>query len=129
MKTFVLLSMLLVVANVGAMVESHPEKNEQELKINRAVLDLKVLDNVIAVYHVKYGSYPETLTQLTKAQANGISAQITEAALVDPWGRPYRYDPNTTHPKTGKPLIFTHGPDPGEPKGKITNWDSFDKKK
>ena len=128
MKSSVALVALLFVA-VG-VAESQAERKEQELraKIDKAILDLKNLETALSLFQVRTGAYPESLTQLTKPDGKR-PAVLQESHLNDPWGRPYRYDPMSLHPKTMKPLIFTHGPDLGEPKGKITNWDIFDKKK
>jgi hypothetical protein len=52
---------------------------------------------------------------------------VTGTALVDPWGRKFQYDSTKLHPNTDRPLIWSEGPNPGQPGSKISNWEVNDK--
>jgi hypothetical protein len=92
--------------------------------IDRARTDVKALEQAVATYYVKNGGWPQSLQELAQPQADGGSAYITTALLTDPWGRPYQYDLATRHPKTNLPLIWSNGPNPNDPAGRIANWES-----
>jgi hypothetical protein len=47
---------------------------------------------------------------------------LEDVALLDPWKRPYHYEPDQLHPKTHIPLIWSEGEDPDDPGWKIANW-------
>jgi type II secretory pathway pseudopilin PulG len=92
-------------------------------KEDRVRLDFKGLGVAISTYAVKNGRYPESLQALTQRQPSGDDALIEEKSLIDPWGRPYHYDPDQRHEKTDRPLIWSDGPNADDPRSKISNWD------
>ncbi|HYV40146.1 MAG TPA: type II secretion system protein GspG [Gemmataceae bacterium] len=96
----------------------------QQSRLDRARLDVKSLELAVTTYYVKYGEWPPTLKQLAQRDPkdNSPAFLASEAVLIDPWDRPYEYEPNTLHPKTEKPLIYSHGPDPKDKNGRIANW-------
>jgi hypothetical protein len=55
-------------------------------------------------------------------------APLEAKDLLDPWGRPYVYDPNETHPKSPRPLLYSQGAEPGK-SPRIRNWEADGKKK
>jgi hypothetical protein len=92
-------------------------------RIDRAKLDVKSLQLVVTTYFVKHAVYPETLKELTQRQPDGTPAMLAETGLLDPWERPYQYDPKQRDPKTDRPLIWSQGPNPGQPGSIIANWE------
>src|SRR6202035_1302650 len=92
-------------------------------KKDRAKLDCKNLEQLITSYFAKHDKYPENLEALAQTHSNGSPPLVSEKGLIDPWGRPYHYDPQKLHPKTERPLIWSDGPNPGEDGSKISNWD------
>jgi hypothetical protein len=86
-----------------------------------ARLGVKILETTLEVYKLTHGEYPDTLTILTQKEGKK-PAYLEPEALKDPWGRPYVYDPKTLDPKTGKPLIYSRGADPKDPKARISNF-------
>jgi hypothetical protein len=89
---------------------------------DRAKADLQVLTQALDAYAVlNNGSYPESLEVLTQNKGDQ-KALVTPKALLDPWGRPYVYEPTTLHPTTGRPLVYSQGPRPGDKAGRIRNW-------
>jgi Type II secretion system (T2SS), protein G len=75
------------------------------------------------IFKLRTGIYPETLKRLTEMQQNPrIPALLDEKVLLDPWGRPYKYDPKMLTPMTNAPLIWSEEPNPKDATGKITIW-------
>jgi hypothetical protein len=96
------------------------EQRRQEKGL-RTRLILKDLDKAVQAYKLIYRDYPVTLDVLTQPR-NGKPAFLELAALKDPWGRPFVYQPTILHVKTRKPRIYSHGADPKDKKGRISNW-------
>jgi hypothetical protein len=89
---------------------------DSSANIGRARLALKTLDKAMDAYRPSKG-IPDKLEEL----------DVTSTALVDPWGRPYHYDPTKLHPETDRPLIWSDGPNPGQAGSKISNWEISEK--
>jgi hypothetical protein len=88
----------------------------------RAKVNLKVLSVAVTKYFIDQGQYPPSLKALTEKQPGGGRELLEPTALIDPWGRPYVYEPNVVNPQTGTPLIYSQGPRPGDASGHIRNW-------
>jgi hypothetical protein len=89
--------------------------------VAKAQNDVMTLQHVVLAYKERHAFWPENLQILGKPQADG-GLHVVEEYLVDPWGRPYHFDPRQLHPETNTPLIWSDGPDPTNPDGRITNW-------
>jgi hypothetical protein len=94
----------------------------------RAKVDVQTLTVAVNTYYIQNGVRPKTLKQLTEKQPDGGRPFLEARALIDPWGRPYVYEPDMVHPQTGLPLIYSQGPRPGDPAGRIHNWPAPQKK-
>jgi Type II secretion system (T2SS), protein G len=92
-------------------------------RIERATLQIKSLETVVTAYFVRHGAYADSLKALTQRQPDGGPAMLVETGLLDPWERPYLYDPKQRNPKTDRPLIWSQGPNPGQPGSIIANWE------
>src|SRR5437588_4828137 len=101
------------------------EPQTQKVRFDRAKIDVKNLEKAVQVFKIKNGVYPESLQVLGQVQADGGLPYVEKALLLDPWERPYQYEPNVVSPNTGVPLIFSQGPDPKDKKGYIRNWGTF----
>jgi hypothetical protein len=87
----------------------------------RALMDTRSIGQALQTYKVNNGHFPQSLHVLTERQPDGNAALLKPSALRDPWGQPYHFDPGQLHPETGAPLVWSDG-EPGDPDGKITNW-------
>jgi len=103
-----------------ALVEAagHVEKTRR----TRAQVAVRNLTTAVEAYHARNSEYPPSLAALTEKQPGGGRPLLEPDNLLDPWGRPYVFEPGTLHPKTGQPLLYSHGPRPGDKSGRITNW-------
>ena len=91
-------------------------------KIKWAKIHVQTLAKASEIFKTRYGAYPPTLKSLTEMQPGGVPALLPVEGLIDPWLRPYQYDPKQLDPKTNYPLVWSEGPDPKDKKGKIMNW-------
>jgi hypothetical protein len=83
-----------------------------------ARLGIAKIQTAVVAYHTKHGEYPPNLKVFTEIEGSA-SAYLLDKDLIDPWGKPYRYEPTNCHPVTGRPKISTT-----TPKGvEISNWD------
>ena len=107
---------------VSAILKATPlfeERRRQKEKI--ALVGVKNLETAVTAYKLNNrGNFPANLTVLTQKQG-GKAAYLEPRDLKDPWGRPYVYDPATLSP-TGKPLIYSQGADPKDPRSRISNF-------
>jgi len=117
---FTLMEMLVVVAIllilVGAAVPIYLAYRD-DAQIDRSRADVKMIGDACSNYNARYGRYPNSLEELVQPPSGGRS-YFTEDHLMDPWGKPYNYDPNSTRPGTGEPLVSTQAPNGQE----IRNW-------
>jgi type II secretory pathway pseudopilin PulG len=61
---------------------------------------IRVLDSAIRTYSATTGELPPDLQTLTVPEKAGLYA-ISDKDLIDPWGKPYAYDP---HVQEGGPV-------------------------
>jgi general secretion pathway protein G len=79
----------------------------EEARHDRAVLDIKSIENGLKLYYAKKGTYPDTASGFKAL----VDAQILETMPKDPWGHDYVY-----MYEAGKPIIISYGRD-GVPGG------------
>ncbi len=108
-----------VIEEVGLVASS------QNIRGALARVNVRNISRAVDAYFVANGQHPKALADLTRGDKPFLEAK----ALLDPWGRPYRYDPDTLNPKTGSPLVYSEGPQPGVPGSAIRNWTDEPKKK
>lgn len=81
-RGFTLLELLLavvVMATLAALASAAYSSYMEQARVSRAEQDLTAIEARIATYETTNSDPPTSL------------AQIGEAALLDPWGHPYRY--------------------------------------
>ncbi len=64
-------------------------------------------------YKKEHGDFPKSLTEMVAKQED----------LLDPWGRPYHYDPVGAHNNREVPDIWSDGADPSDPRAILVNWE------
>ncbi len=120
MEVLVVVAILVILAGTGGVIYM---RHLDDAKKDRARMDVQMLTQQAETYQVKYGEYPATLAVLTQPTADGGKPFLEVSALLDPWGREYQYAfPGQHHPTTGKPDVWSLGPQPGDAAGVIGNW-------
>jgi len=92
-----------------------------ESNLRRARMDVQTLQKALLAYRARYNDYPQSLKELAEEQRDGTAAFVERSSLVDPWGEPYLYLPDSLKGATDVPLIMSNGP-PEQPQP-IRNWD------
>ncbi len=92
-----------------------------EARIDRAKVEVRTLTTAAQAYLIMQGEWPDRLEQLVKPPQGG-RPYVDKEALIDPWGRPYRYDPKGPKNNGQKPDVWSIGPDANDPKGRVGNW-------
>jgi hypothetical protein len=87
----------------------------EEERENRAWYYVKHLTIAADAFKAKHGSYPAALSELTSAP---VPRPPEPGELIDPWGRPYQYDPSGPKNEGKRPDIWAVTPS-GEV---IRNW-------
>src|SRR5687768_11726609 len=82
------------------------------------------LSTQVEIYKLNNGSYPKSIKALTQKQPKGGSPLVAPEKVIDPWGRPYEIDPKGPMNEGIKADVWSKGPNPKDPKGRIGNWPS-----
>jgi len=109
---FTLMEMLVVVAIIVIIAGAATPlvlNYLAQARVDRAKLDIKKLETAISSFNAKHGQYPETLQQLTQPDEFGNNPVLSAQDLLDPWGRPYNYQP-AQMTQRGVPMISSGGP-------------------
>lgn len=118
MEVLVVVAILVVLAGVGGVVYMGYLDKARE---DAARVGVTTLEQAVDAYRVNYGDYPADLTVLTQP-IEGRPAPLEVKHLMDPWQRPYVYEPGNRHPSTGRPRIYSMGPSAGDASRIIANW-------
>jgi len=116
MEVLVVVAILVILAGIGIAVFRYMDTGKE----GAAKLQIKNIETAVTSYQVKNSHWPDSLIVLTQP-SDGTAAYLEVKELTDPWGRPYEYHPEQLS-ATGKPLIMSHGSNPGQSKP-IRNWD------
>jgi general secretion pathway protein G len=114
---FTLMEMLIVVAIIVALAGLGGYyflgQLERSKKSIAATQCRSALNNAVTSYITDHGQPPPSLQVLMTRDAIGGPYLQSSDALVDPWNRPYQYNPSAVNPETGEqqPEIFTFAPD------------------
>src|SRR5262245_61397882 len=119
MEVLVVVAIIFILASVSTVVVF---RYLDESKEKAALMGVKTIDTAVTSYRTLYGEFPPDLITLANSTPDGKPAILEEAALMDPWGRPYVYEPQTRNPRTSKPLIYSTGPEPGNAAHYLRNW-------
>jgi general secretion pathway protein G len=101
LEVLVVVAILVVLASVASVyVFKYLEDNKKD----KAKLDIMALDKAVKTFQVKHdNNLPPSL-----ADALQYIENADRTILMDPWGKPYQYQPNES---SGIPYIFTVAPD------------------
>lgn len=117
MEVLVVVAILVVLAGIGIGVFYYLDSSKE----NIAKVQMRNIENVLQNYKMTHGDYPPSLQVLTIPE-NGKAAPLTQQQILDPWNRPYVYQPSTLNPSTQIPLLYSQGVNPGNQAGRIQNW-------
>src|SRR5262245_52312554 len=91
---------------------------ETAAEVETARARAKSIASAIFQYYAYKDEFPPSLMALTLPQPNGVGLFLKPAELIDPWGKPYLYDPEGVNNRGEAPDIWAVSPS-----GKlIGNW-------
>jgi hypothetical protein len=93
--------------------------NSSSRRIARAEIEL--IDHYIHAFHNHFDRFPKELGELTTTQVFLLRV-LRKEEIVDPWGKPYKYDMQGKMNKGSKPDVWTAGPIGSAEKEAIGNW-------
>ena len=118
MEVLVVVAILVILAGTASIFMF---KYLDEAKTNRAQADIRTLSTACKAYKLKNGDFPESLNELWQPSDGSTKPYVdSQAALVDPWGKQYSYDPSGQNNSGLQPDISTTDPD-GQ---LIANWEA-----
>jgi general secretion pathway protein G len=122
-RGFTLMEMLVVVAIIvmlAGLGGYYYIKQLDQAKVSTAKTQVKTtLTQAVKTYYINHGSYPPSLAALLQQTDQGGPYLETRDALIDPWGRPYQYNPAGTNNGGLQPDIWAD-----TPAGQVGNWSS-----
>jgi type II secretory pathway pseudopilin PulG len=118
MEVLIVAAILVILAGVGAVMLTPYLERAKEKTAKAAIMQI---DQELQRFYITNNDYPADLVTLTVPQ-DGKPAAFDQNYLIDPWHRPYGYEPQNRHPSTGKPLVYSDGATPGNAQSRITNW-------
>jgi general secretion pathway protein G len=116
MEVLVVVAILVVLAGIGIGVFYYLET----AKDRAAYAQIRNLEVAVEGYRAANGHYPENLEILLEPEGDK-PAPLSQQNVMDPWNRPFVYEPQNLHPKTKKPRIYSNGANPGSSR-QIANW-------
>jgi hypothetical protein len=103
---------------LATRVEKATEDSLTDAKESECKLKIKTAETAVMGYYYKHQKFPDNLDILTQ-RIDGSTAYLRPDDIVDPWGRPLRYEPKRLS-STGSPRISSPGaPTRNRP---ISNW-------
>ena len=109
MEMMVVVAIIVALAGIGIFFLAPQADEGSKTKVKA---DIKSLDTAVGTYKTQHaGMYPENLQVLMVRDEQGYGPYIrSQEDLLDPWNRPYNYDPSGTNNGGLKPDIWCDMP-------------------
>jgi general secretion pathway protein G len=107
---FTLLEVLIVVAIIVMLAGAGAYLFLQRLegaKIDMARTQANALAQAAEQYYTRQGEFPASLDLLTQPQPDGAGAFFGQDKLLDPWNKPYQYNPAGPRNLGQRPDVWT----------------------
>src|SRR5262249_39233874 len=115
MEVLVVVAILVVLAGTASIFVF---RYLDDAKKQRAQSDLQTLTNSCVTYKMKYDEFPASLNSRANPPRGGKPYLNSPDNILDPWGKPYQYDPSGPNNGGLKPDIWTVTPDNEQ----VGNW-------
>ncbi|MCS7045934.1 MAG: type II secretion system protein GspG [Gemmataceae bacterium] len=94
MELLVVMAIIVIIAGFGGY---YVLGQLDRAKVNGAIQKARAIVQAAETYKVDHGDYPQDLSQLLVKDEEGRGPYLkSREDLLDPWGRPFQYDPNGT---------------------------------
>jgi general secretion pathway protein G len=101
MEVLVVVAIIVMMAGLALGMMRYLEM----AKVNTAKARANTISTAVEAFNLQMGNYPTTLQELTQP-SSGMKAFLEPKDIIDPWGKPYQYDP-AVQSATGKVKIST----------------------
>jgi len=118
-KGFTMVELMVVIVIIGVLSAiALPTFNAQidKAKVGRAVADLKSVKNLVELYYVENGKYPDVEKFEDQVNGNGLVWKSSDNPMKDPWGRAYYYYVNSDGSSY---VLLSEGPEEGDAEDNI----------
>jgi general secretion pathway protein G len=115
LEVLIVVAILVVLAGVGGMTYLNFLETAKE---DAAMTQAHNLEKAATAYKIRYGDYPPSLDALTQQTPDGSPGTVEPDGLLDPWQRPFQYDPSGQHNGGRKPDVWTTTPNGKQ----VGNW-------
>jgi type II secretory pathway pseudopilin PulG len=117
MEIMVVVAIIVILAGVSVVAVT---RYIEQARVDATIAKLKTIETAVTDYHNRAHAYPQNLLELTEPEG-GLPAYLNKSAIVDEWGNQFVLDIGQSS-KTGRPLIYSTGPNPGDSTSMIRNW-------
>jgi general secretion pathway protein G len=108
MELMIVVALLVVLAGTGGF---YYMRTLESGKKKAAQTQVNTIADQVQMYYLDHNStFPPSLQALSQADQTG-TPQMAAKDLMDPWQKPYQYDPNGSHNGGSKPDVWTTAPD------------------
>lgn len=106
LEVLIVVSIIVILAGIGGY---YMFRAADDAKEGVARTNAMKLAKACEVFQTKYNRLPESLQELVQPP-DGMRPYAQQEELLDPWGKPYQYDPAGTHNGGQRPDVFTTSP-------------------
>jgi general secretion pathway protein G len=118
MEIMVVVAIIVILAGVSVVAVT---RYMEQARVDATRAKLKTVETAVSDFYNRNHEYPANLEILTQ-RIGGLPAYLENKDIVDEWGHEILIDQSQRHPQTDRPLIYSNGPNPGDPNSRITNW-------
>jgi general secretion pathway protein G len=117
MEIMVVVAIIVILAGVSVVAVT---RYMEQARVDATHAKLKTIETALSVYYTRNHEYPASLEVLTQ-RSQGLDAYLDRDSIFDEWGHEIMID-TTQRSDSGRPLIYSGGPNPGDPNSMIRNW-------
>jgi general secretion pathway protein G len=116
MEMLIVVAIIVALAGIGGFFIMGQLSGAQK---DTAQIQVKALTQVCDAYKIKHNKNPDTLQILLQKDEFGVIWMDDPSKLIDPWQRPYQYDPSGPQNQGLHADIYCDPPDGTQ---RIGNW-------
>jgi general secretion pathway protein G len=118
MEIMVVVAIIVILASVSVVAVT---RYMEQARVDATRARIKTIETAVTDFYNREHRYPATLEDLT-TRIGGLPAYLETEQIKDEWGNFIVLDASQRHPQTDRPLIYSGGPNPGDPSSQIRNW-------
>ncbi len=109
MELMIVVALLVILAGTGGF---YYMRTLESGKKKAAAAQVHTIEQQVQMWALDHSSQmPPSLQSLAQGDDVNPKPQMSANDLIDPWKKPYQYDPNGSHNGGNKPDVWTQAPD------------------